>query len=172
MNFLAHFKSNHEMSETKLVLSRKYFKSVVDYLVRKVYLHPVTLQLVFEDCNLEDIENFDDTGVFESEKILEEHSELLKVLTWDYSPYPCVKNLVVFSKNNRMHKLYHIKIPDKEFRWECSNQEGISFRDIVGSVYRMKCQKYADSSKSSELLLEIKFKIEDEKMKIETVFTY
>jgi hypothetical protein len=111
---------------------------VIDSLT-SVYVHPVKLELVWEtpDILLEDMdEEFEDMDMDE-----------IRAWVWDTVVLPSISKLTVFSKktgNNdpRGGGCGERNVPLEDFTWTVNNPKGITLKELVECVYRLKGSKY------------------------------
>ncbi|CAN5798067.1 hypothetical protein BH23THE1_BH23THE1_34700 [soil metagenome] len=108
------------------------------------YVHPVTFEMIFEDLDWSHIIDTTFHGVEFSydEKALQE-------VTWDTIAFdPAVTTLEVFSKQTGNTEVRgggcgcRYTIPVEDFRYTITNKTGITLKNLVEGVYRMKGSKY------------------------------
>ncbi len=110
---------------------------VVEFFIEFMYVHPVTLELVFQELT----EEFDSSGFDEPLcKFIEG-----KEIGWDTRILPG-HHLVVFCEssfnNSRKGGCGVLCIPKSDFHWEKVCKRGITVKDLTEAVYRMKGSKY------------------------------
>ena len=134
------------------------FRLVVSYLIRRVYVHPVTLELVFEPFTYD--EHFDDAAIRKMEvihpedrldpTIIDDFISYLKTINWDTPVFTGVDKLRVFTNQNGNPtniggSCFRKKIPFTDYNFTVTGDgsaKNITYRDFIGAIYRMKSSKY------------------------------
>ena len=134
------------------------FRLVVSYLIRRVYVHPVTLELVFEPFTYD--EHFDDAAIRKMEvihpedrldpTIIDDFISYLKTINWDTPVFTGVDKLHVFTNQNGNPtniggSCFRKKIPFTDYNFTVTGNgsaKNITYRDFIGAIYRMKSSKY------------------------------
>jgi len=109
-------------------------------LIKDVKLHPVKLELIFD-------ENIDYNAIRD---ILEnkEDEEIIEKYNWDSLVRDKnTKNLYIYSTDTgnddtRGGGCGDAGFTEEDFIWETSNENGITLRDVVEGCYRLKGSKY------------------------------
>lgn len=119
---------------------------IINGCLSHVYVHPVKLELVFSDRD-----------------------------DWGYVPFPNITKLHVWSEKTgncdvRGGGCGDLWIPREDFQYKIDNPGGITARDIIECVYRLKGSKY-------DLWYEfytgvLNFDIVDQKLKFQVRFDY
>jgi hypothetical protein len=113
---------------------------IIGKLIRRMYVHPVRFEMVYEDIDLEDISDPDC-------EIDPETVDEMKTLGWDWIPYPGISTIKVRSNrtgndDSRGGGCGGLLIPVNEFKYTITRETSVTIRDIVECVYRMKGSKY------------------------------
>nr|WBF70696.1 hypothetical protein [Megavirus caiporensis] len=141
------------MEITKIIQLDQYISYIVDQCITFVYLHPVKLDLIFEEINEDrfDYDKFVDYCNEEGEENKGKIKELfetvkkinLSTLVLDVN----LKKITGYSKltgnnDNRGGGCGDYHIPVQDFKYTIINENGITIRDIFEIVYRLKGSKY------------------------------
>ncbi|ANB50680.1 hypothetical protein [Powai lake megavirus] len=140
------------MEISEVIQLNQYISYIVDQCITSVYLHPVKLNLIFEEINEDcfDYEKFVDY-CNEDEENKDKFKELfetvkkinLSTLILDAN----LKKITGYSKltgnnDNRGGGCGDYHIPVEDFKYTITNENGITVRDILEIVYRLKGSKY------------------------------
>ena len=166
----------------------KLVSVLVNDILPLVVLHPVKLELVWKNTDWNhELNSFEDRFYDrvlyyetsdEDVNKLEEIAEKIKsdVIRekWDYVVFP-QKHLKIYSvqtgnTDNRGGGCGDCGFTEEDFIWETTNEEGITLKNIIEGVYRLKGSKY---DYWYELFESLSLKKEtDEMIEIEASFGY
>lgn len=110
-----------------LLLTDKQLSKVLRAAIYYCFVHPVTLQMVFRPLDTSDCKYFADVN-------------------WDTvlfkQPNLVVTTNDVGNTDTRGGGCGDLNLPVSDFRWEITRPEGLTLRDVVEGLYRMKGSKY------------------------------
>lgn len=118
-------------------------KYLLDTLIRFLYLHPVTFELIYEEFPNEIL--FDDLS--DLSDISDEIKEEIMKIGWDTIYCP---GITIFrassSKNGNLNKYGggcgDLNIPVEEFDYSTYNPKYITLAQVAETIYRLKGSKY------------------------------
>lgn len=130
--------TDSEISQVELWCS---LTKIISTTIRHVYVHPVTLKLVFTDF---DVSSFD----FEYREFSNAEKNVIRQLTWDTQIRG--KNLTkatgitdnIGNTDNRGGGCGKLNLSINDFSYTIENENGITVKDITEIVYRLKGSKY------------------------------
>ncbi|AYV85124.1 MAG: hypothetical protein Satyrvirus4_21 [Satyrvirus sp.] len=118
---------------------------IVRTTIVRVYMHPVTFQLYFQDENvgrlwLNEID-------FDGDDFNEEEINFLGKIKWNTVIDENIKTATGYSKQNgnddsRGGGCGNLGIPVEDFSYTITNETGITIKNITEIVYRLKGSKY------------------------------
>uniref|UniRef100_A0A6G6ABI4 Uncharacterized protein n=1 Tax=Borely moumouvirus TaxID=2712067 RepID=A0A6G6ABI4_9VIRU len=124
-----------------------YINYIVNECINKVYLHPVQLNIIFKEITEDDF----DFNIFRDHcehKNEREEFEIIKciklsTLLFDNN----LKKLTGYSKLNGNDDIRgggcgNYNIPVSDFKYTIINEKGITIRDLLEIIYRLKGSKY------------------------------
>ncbi|AVL94884.1 hypothetical protein ma498 [Moumouvirus australiensis] len=136
--------------ENTIIKPINYINYIVYECISKVYLHPVQLNLIYNEITEDnfDYNAFCDNCEHEDEKNIKEEFDIIKcvklsTLLSDIN----LKKLTGYSKLNgnddcRGGGCGNYDIPVSDFKYTIINDNGITIRDLLEIVYRLKGSKY------------------------------
>ncbi|AZL89285.1 hypothetical protein QKC54_gp0546 [Megavirus baoshan] len=138
------------MEIEKIILLDNYISYIVDQCLTSVYLHPVKLNIIFEeiDEDIFDYKKFVDYCYEEDEDKIKELFEIVKKIKLSTLVSDAnLKKLTGYSKSTGNDEIRgggcgSYNIPVKDFKYTIINKNGITIRDILEIVYRLKGSKY------------------------------
>jgi hypothetical protein len=134
-----------------LILHEDQLSALVESAIECVYVHPVTLQLVWQTLCLDkfesEIKDTDTEQESERENARQKILTAIPLIQWSTVIFAKHRTLTlssIFTGNDdtRGGGCGNLNLPVEDFIWTVQNDSGITLQNIVECVYRLKGSKY------------------------------
>lgn len=142
-------------------MNTRLLSKILASTIKYCYIHPVSLELLLEDLNIDEIfEEIENRSISPNFYEIETHSintddyflsdlvkKSIKSLTWDSLPFgKSVTDLEVFTRDAflgcQVGRNSQVYFPETDFFWQIHSKDGITLLDLTESIYRVKSFKH------------------------------
>lgn len=147
---------------------KKILNHIIKVALYSCYLHPVKLNIIFTDLDIEQLLiNLKDYKISYNKKIIDK-------LSWKTIIFKNITKLKIFTLNIGEIDDYGqgfgtYEFDPKEFKYIIKNKNGINLKNLIEGIYRMKTNKY---DLYHEEFYEMKTKEKKNKIIVEVMFIY